>query len=165
GVQNPSGTPVFDGIQSSWVLNTVDLAPVLGQADLRLRFRMASDSAISGAGFAFDDLVLDVMRLDTVSPVPRPVPGLAAISAAPNPFNPTTGIAFTVPQDGPVRVTICDLKGRRVRTLVDETLPAGQHTRRWDGRTDDGARAASGVYLARLVSGDRRAVTKLTLLK
>ena len=165
GVQNPSGTPVFDGIQSSWVLNTVDLAPVLGQADLRLRFRMASDSAISGAGFAFDDLVLDVMRLDTVSPVPRPVPGLAAISAAPNPFNPTTGIAFTVPQDGPVRVTIGDLKGRRVRTLVDETLPAGQHTRRWDGRTDDGARAASGVYLARLVSGDRRAVTKLTLLK
>ncbi len=165
GVQTPSGTPVFDGVQNGWILNTVDLTQVLGQSDLLLRFRLASDSSVNGLGFFFDDFVIEVLRPDQGSPVPGvPVP-MAAVSAWPNPFNPSTTIAFTLPSAGPVRVTIHDLQGRLVRTLVQETLPTGKYTRRWDGRTDGGESVASGLYFARMIGGDATAVAKLTLLK
>ncbi len=165
GVQTPSGTPVFDGIQNGWVLNTVDLALVLGQPDLRFRFRLASDSSVNGQGFFFDDFVIQVLRPDQGSPVPG-TPRLAArVSAWPNPFNPATTIAFTLPSDGPVSVNLYDMQGRLVRTLVHEDLPAGQYSRHWDGRTDRGGTVASGIYLAQMVSGTTSAVVKLTLMK
>ena len=90
GAQIPGGVPAFDGVQSAWVLNTADLSPVLGVADLRLRFRMASDSSTTGAGFYLDDFTVEIQRLvvsDTVPGVRTPV---AAVRAWPNPFNPAT---------------------------------------------------------------------------
>lgn len=165
GAQIPGGVPAFDGVQSVWILNTADLTPVLGTADLRLRFRMASNASTTGAGFYLDDFAVEILRLvvsDTVPGVRVPV---AAVRAWPNPFNPATTVSFTVPAAGPARLTIHDVQGRLVRTLVDEPLPAGDGRRLWDGRTDSGAQAASGVYFARLVSGSAGAVSKLTLVQ
>ncbi len=165
GVQIPTGTPIFDGIQADWILNTVDLAPVLGQSDLRLRFRLASDGSVNGAGFAFDDFIIEVLKPDTSSRVPGIPQPYPAITAAPNPFNPVTSITFALPEDGDVRVAIYDLQGRLMRNLVSESLPAGRYSRTWDGRDDDGSTVASGVYLAVMTSGNRKIATKLTLVK
>jgi hypothetical protein len=86
--------------------------------------------------------------------------------AAPNPFNPVTEISFRLAGPEPVSLEIHDVAGRLVRTLVDhQDLGAGLHHEIWDGRTDDGREAASGVYFFRLVAGDQTRTDRLTLVK
>ena len=68
----------------------------------------------------------------------------------PNPFNPETMIPYSLPGKMQVELAIYDVRGARVRTLVDRVLPGGPHLTRWDGRNDAGAKVASGVYLYRL---------------
>ncbi len=84
---------------------------------------------------------------------------------SPNPFNPVTRIRYWVARDGRVRITIYDLRGRRVRDLVNEVRPAGRYVAVWDGRDDGGRGVASGVYLYRLSTGGFGAVRKMLLLK
>lgn len=83
----------------------------------------------------------------------------------PNPFNPSTEITFDVNRPGPLRLTVFDLLGRRIRTLADGVFTPGRHTVRWDGRTDAGSPAPSGVYLYRLEGDGQTAGRLMTLLK
>ena len=81
----------------------------------------------------------------------RIMAGLALAGAtlrqnAPNPFNPTTRIAFTLDQPGVVEVSVFDLAGHRVATLHQGHLQAGEHHLIWDGTTDSGQPAPSGQY-------------------
>jgi hypothetical protein len=99
------------------------------------------------------------------------LPGLAASGAvlypaAPNPFNPRTEISFHLSSPGQVSLEIHDLAGRLVRTLVDhQDLQAGRHQAVWNGRTGDGRKAASGVYLCRLHAGDVVQTQRMTLVQ
>ncbi len=83
----------------------------------------------------------------------------------PNPFNPQTTIAFSVKDRVRVRLAVFSVAGERVRTLADEELPAGAHTRVWDGRNDAGQAVASGIYFYRLTAGDFVQTKKMVLLK
>ena len=83
----------------------------------------------------------------------------------PNPFNPRTTVRFRLAEQTHVRVQIHDVRGRLVRTLVDDVRAAGTHTLPWSGRADDGTEVASGVYFLRLVAGDQHLTQKMTLLK
>jgi hypothetical protein len=84
---------------------------------------------------------------------------------APNPFNPRTVLRFDLPASGPVRVTIHDAQGRRVRTLLAAGRPAGPLSLTWDGRDDAGQRLASGTFFARLETAGGVWSRKMTLLK
>jgi hypothetical protein len=84
---------------------------------------------------------------------------------APNPFNPVTEIAFSVPRETDVELSIYDVTGRRVATLVDGTLESGVHRAVWNGRSDMGEQAASGVYFYRLTAGGEMVSRKMVLLK
>lgn len=88
-----------------------------------------------------------------------------AAPPAPNPFNPSTTIAFELPAGQDVRLAIYGLDGRRVRSLLQTALPAGRHATRWDGRDDRGRTVASGMYLYRLEAGPWSASGKLELVK
>ena len=88
-----------------------------------------------------------------------------AAPPAPNPFNPSTTIAFELPAGQDVRLAIYGLDGRRVRSLLRTALPAGRHATRWDGRDDRGRTVASGMYLYRLEAGPWSASGKLELVK
>jgi hypothetical protein len=70
----------------------------------------------------------------------------------PNPFNASTAIAFTVPPGTPrfTRLEIFNLSGQKVATPFSGNAPSGRHQIRWDGRSQSGAPAASGLYLYRL---------------
>jgi hypothetical protein len=89
--------------------------------------------------------------------------------ARPNPFNPTTTIAFSLAGRSRVTIRVFDAAGRVVRTLVDSQLEAGPHTVIWNGTTETGRRAASGVYFVKMeTTGPTdvfRANRKLVLLK
>jgi hypothetical protein len=85
----------------------------------------------------------------------------------PNPFNPMTTIRVDVPA-GPTEhatLAIYDLRGRRVRTLVDRPLEPGTHLFAWDGRDDDGRPVSSGTYIYRMKRGDERSSKKMILAK
>ncbi len=71
----------------------------------------------------------------------------------PNPFNPSTGLAFNLGARRTVQLRVFDLQGRLVRTLLDGDYAAGRHTVQWNGRDDLGRVASAGVYLARLTDG------------
>ena len=161
----PAGEPVYEGTQASWVQENVDLAPWLGEADVRFRFRLLSDSSVTKDGFHFDDFVISGTEvIDTTGAGDTPA-RTALKGAYPNPFNPTTTIAFTLARDADVRLAVYDVQGRRVRTLVAGRQAAGAHRVRWDGRTDDGVRAASGVYFARLAGDGVDQAVKVVLVK
>ncbi|HET6348105.1 MAG TPA: FlgD immunoglobulin-like domain containing protein, partial [Candidatus Krumholzibacteria bacterium] len=83
----------------------------------------------------------------------------------PNPFNPVTTIGFSLAARSRVTLTIFDVQGRRVRTLVDGARNAGSHQTLWDGRDDAGQTVASGVYVCRLSAGNVIQSRKLVLLK
>ncbi|MBN1827251.1 MAG: M28 family peptidase [Candidatus Eisenbacteria bacterium] len=95
-----------------------------------------------------------------------PVPPLFALEEnRPNPFNPATRIAFTLPGAELVLLTVYDATGRRVAVLEEGALGPGRHERIWNGRKSDGREADSGVYFARLVAGERSETRKMLLLK
>ncbi|MBT4501980.1 MAG: T9SS type A sorting domain-containing protein [Gemmatimonadetes bacterium] len=85
----------------------------------------------------------------------------------PNPFNSDTVIRLALPTSGDVELSIFNLAGQQVATLVQGVREAGTYTVRWDGRDDDGRELASGVYLYRLRMGNGGQVEtrKLLLLR
>ena len=83
----------------------------------------------------------------------------------PNPFNPETTVEFGVGNAEWVTLTVYDMLGRAVRTLVDGPMAAGRHVSRWDGRDDAGRSAVSGVYLYRLVAGSFVETRKMLLAR
>ncbi len=91
---------------------------------------------------------------------------LALMQNYPNPFNPQTTIAYDLPAGlVHVRLSVFDLAGHVVRTLVDVDQAGGSHEVEWDGRNDHGDAVASGVYLYALDVGKQRMTKKLVLLK
>ncbi len=91
--------------------------------------------------------------------------GFSLREAFPNPFNPTTTIAFTLPSVEQTTLAVYDITGRMVRTLVSGQMTAGSHAARWDGRDEQGRPVSSGVYYSRLISGSNAATVKMLLLK
>lgn len=83
----------------------------------------------------------------------------------PNPFNPSTTIRFHLPDAQRVILTIHDISGKRIATLVDEFGVKGFHVVDWNGTSDDGAPVESGVYFFRLNAGKTRLSRKMILLK
>ena len=84
----------------------------------------------------------------------------------PNPFNPTTSIRFELPIDKAVSVTVYDVSGRVVKTLVNNQFYAeGAHEVRWDGTSDSGTAVASGTYLYTLKYGNFAQTKTMVLLK
>lgn len=83
----------------------------------------------------------------------------------PNPFNLKTTVAYDLATPQRVRITVYDLGGHLVRTLVEGSQPAGRHGATWDGRDDAGRPVTSGVYLFRLETRDVQYMKKGVLIK
>jgi len=83
----------------------------------------------------------------------------------PNPFNPITSIAFEMPTDQNVRMTVYNMLGQSVRTLVNDQRSAGRYTILWDGRDDAGHMVGSGVYFYQIQAGSFTKTAKMVFLK
>jgi len=88
-----------------------------------------------------------------------------AVAAYPNPFNPSTTIDFTMPRPGHLALKIFDVRGRLVRTLMDEQRQAGPGQVVWNGTDERGAHVPSGVYFYEARAGQEVRVRKLTMVK
>jgi len=116
----------------------------------RLAVRYGSELRI----YRFGDPILDA---DDARPE---LPSELLLSAYPNPFNPTTMIAFDLPKAARANLVVYDLNGRQVQSLFDEQISAGKHEFGFDG-----ANLPSGIYFARLSAGDLSRTHKLVLMK
>lgn len=83
----------------------------------------------------------------------------------PNPFNPNTTISYTIENAAPVKIEIFNLKGQKVRELVNEKLNAGMYTVTWDGTDRQNNVVASGIYYLRFTVPERTQTRKITMIK
>ncbi len=83
----------------------------------------------------------------------------------PNPFNPDTKISLALPKNAHVQLTVFNVLGQAVKTLVDQDMAAGTHEVTWDGRNSDGTQVSSGIYFYRISAGDFSATKKMMMLK
>jgi len=87
------------------------------------------------------------------------------ISNYPNPFNPSTTISFNLATDADVTVEVFNVKGQKVKTLVNQKMTQGQHEVIWNGLNEDNKPVSSGVYLYRVKADNQESVKRMILLK
>jgi hypothetical protein len=83
----------------------------------------------------------------------------------PNPFNPTTNIKYDLPQDALVKISIYDVMGRNIKTLISSNQSAGYQSVRWDATNNYGEPISAGMYIYTIQAGDFRQTKKMVLLK
>jgi len=85
--------------------------------------------------------------------------------AYPNPFNPVTTLRYDLPEDAPVNITIYDMMGRQVKTLINNQQSAGSKLIRWSATNQSGRPVSAGLYLYRIQAGKFNQTRKVVLLK
>jgi hypothetical protein len=124
----------------------------------------------SGIVQIFDDVpvnqaVLVIEQDPTPVLFPVPVAAFRLAGGRPNPFRDRTSIAWEMPRAGRAELTVYDVTGRRVRTLVSGAVEAGAQSTPWDARDGSGRRVASGVYFVRLEGAGRATTRKLIVTR
>lgn len=140
----------------------------IGMSDVRVRLRAGTGTGPEHYLYWYVDNV-EVFYTKDATGIEGDLPaigGKAALhDASPNPFNPRTRVSFTLAETADVSLRIFDVSGRLVRTLLDGRELAGDHSVSFDGRDNKGAALPSGVYTARLVTGETVQTTRLLMLK
>jgi hypothetical protein len=114
--------------------------------------------------FENDSILFKYTRVEEINPGVIPSQFELAQNY-PNPFNPETKIEFAIPSRSHVSLSVYNMLGQKVTTLVDEELEAGWKSVTWNSRDDGGNQVATGVYLYRLEAGDIVMKKKMMLLK
>lgn len=97
---------------------------------------------------------------------PPPFDPKLNLTCYPNPFKGNTKIKFNQIDDGPITMSIYNIKGQLIRTLMEgELLPVGEHEVSWDGKTASGQQAVAGIYLCKLRSKEHSATRKVILVR
>jgi hypothetical protein len=91
-------------------------------------------------------------RVDPRSAPPEVGPGLALVSAGPNPSADPSRIVFRTTVEGIVAAAVFDIRGRRIREILGSVLPAGEHRIVWDGSGETGTPSAPGIYFVRILA-------------
>jgi len=165
-VQVSSSLPTFT-ITNSTGAFTIQGIP--GNADYTVTIKKeAFIDVMLPITLATDDFNMGTIEMqpDTSSEADVTKPMVTALKANyPNPFNPSTTIAFELARAGLVTIDIYNIKGQRVRALVNELFSNGGHKVVWNGCDDSGRDVKSGVYFYRMVSEGYVGVKKMVMMK
>ena len=124
--------------------------------------------AYKGTGLVINDLGSQITVIDNLlnpTAIDLDEPDLNKFELSqnfPNPFNPNTTIAFTLPAAQSVSIKIYDMQGRFVRQILNSEMAAGLHELNWNGIDQNGEAVASGTYIYILQSADFKDVKKMT---
>jgi len=105
------------------------------------------------------------VKVSPATPAPLPGPQLHLAQNVPNPFNPSTRINFSLRAAGHTELNIYDMRGQRVRQLLNGPMPEGDNQVTWNGRDDSDRSCSSGIYLYRLINGGEQREAKMTLVR
>lgn len=154
----------FSGTNTTWTQQTYDISSYAnGTTSLKVRFRLTSDASQQADGWYVDDVVITTYCTGTITGVG----GTSGTPASfrldqnfPNPFNPATTIKYQLAKDTKVKLTVYDVLGKMVATLVNGNKPAGYYEMKFDA-----SNFASGLYFYRIEAGDFNEVKKMILIK
>ena len=90
---------------------------------------------------------------------------LRIYNAYPNPFNPVTSLSYDLPYNSVVKITVHDMMGRVVKTLVNDSQTAGFKSVQWNATNDKNEPVSAGLYLYTIQAGEFRQTKKMVLLK
>ena len=164
-----SGDPAFTTNLTSFSLNpgenqtvTVTFAP-LTAGDYNAQLLILNDDPLNDSlSISLSGVADNATGINDATSLPTT---FAVSPNFPNPFNPSTTIAYQLAGTAFVRLEIYDMLGQKIRTLVHQQLPAGYYQAVWDGRNDQGVQAGSGLYLYRFTAGNVTTVRKMVMLK
>ncbi len=88
-----------------------------------------------------------------------------SLSIYPNPFNPETNIDYSVKEEASVEIYVYNMKGQKVKNLVNKSVSAGDHSVVWHGDSDSGSSVSSGVYFVKMITGNNIETRKIVLMK
>ncbi|MCB0286178.1 MAG: T9SS type A sorting domain-containing protein [Calditrichaeota bacterium] len=161
GVQT-TGEPGYHSVQSQWIKESIDISDYAGESSVYLRFVIESDGFVEGDGWYLDDIqVLSYTTTVGVEQVDETAPNAFSLDANyPNPFNPETAIQYAVATPSQVKLTVYNMLGERVATLLDERQSSGTYVVNWNA-----GQFASGVYLVRMQAGAFAKSIKIVLNK
>lgn len=154
---------VYRGEGATGSLDNLTTKAMGGKSD----FTFVDESAVPGKSYRYMVGVIDGEG-EFVSPIQSftmPVAVAKLGQNSPNPFNPTTAISFTLAAKENVTLSIYDVSGRLVKTLLSGTHDLGTHNVTWDGRDNGGVSVGSGVYFYRLDAGKFSDTKKMVMLK
>jgi hypothetical protein len=146
----------------TWTWHETTVTAPVGTDSVDVYVLFVSPNLLGGAVFVDDFCFIENLPTAVRS---TPVPGAELYQNVPNPFNPTTQIGFELAKQEYVTLAVYDVSGRRIRTLQDGTLGPGPHSITWNGRTDTGILATSGVYYYVLETPAGRLARSMVLLK
>jgi hypothetical protein len=142
-----------------WTEYVLDLNSYANQ-DIYIAFNCVSTDAFI---FLLDAVAVDSPNANEDNPT---VPVVTELKGNyPNPFNPVTTINYSVKNDGPVSIDIYNIRGQKVRSLVDDVQKAGNHTIVWNGSDNTGKVVSSGVYFYKMNAGNYSQTKKMMLMK
>lgn len=163
------GTPGVLGIGNDWLEYRYDLSGYSAGTAVGLRFRFVSDTdGQIGEGVYIDDVTVGPKASSVVVGIDPPlsdVVGDVLYQNHPNPFNPATAIRFHLSSSQRTRIEIFDVRGSRVRVLMDRVAGPGPGEVTWDGKDERGKAVATGIYFYRMMAGGFAETRKIAVLR
>jgi len=155
----------YTGSMTTWTQQTFDISSYAnGSTNLKVRFRLTSDAGIQSDGWYVDDIVITKYCVGTIVGTSENNSGIPKQFALeqnfPNPFNPATVIKYQVPKASNVKISIFDILGKEVATLINGKVEAGYHQVEFNG-----SNFASGLYLYKIEADGFTDVKKMILVK
>jgi len=159
GPNQPTGEPIYEGTQLTWVKESIDLADYLGE-EIKIRFLLKSDGFITEDGFYVDDINVTALIITDIEPISSTISDYKLSQNYPNPFNPKTKIRYSVPQSSIVVIKVFGILGNEIETLVNEEKSVGTYEITWYSE-----QLPSGIYFYRIQAEDFAETKKMILLK
>ncbi|MDD2331652.1 MAG: FlgD immunoglobulin-like domain containing protein, partial [Candidatus Cloacimonetes bacterium] len=149
----------------------------LGSLLLKIQFRAigngstSSATVISISNFMYNDTAIlhtsnAYILLSPLTSIDEDFPqAISGLNNYPNPFNPSTTISFSLQRPGEVSLAIYNLKGQKIKTLLEGKMTGGTHQIVWNGKDNAGQAAPSGIYLYRLQADGKNQTGKMVMMK
>lgn len=144
-----------------WTYFEYDIPVGFIPGNIRVAIQCVSDDAFI---FMVDDFVLDQGSVSGAD-ANAPVFATALKGNFPNPFTRETNIGFSLSKASPLVIEIYNVKGQKVKTLINEQKAAGVHQVKWDGTDDFNHSVSSGVYYYKMKADGYSAISKMLLMK
>ncbi|MFH1701024.1 MAG: T9SS type A sorting domain-containing protein [Candidatus Zixiibacteriota bacterium] len=143
------------------IIDSINSVEYFGQLELWTRLELADSTGLNTYLPEFDEGSLTIFSPLDADDSFTGIPTVLELKQNyPNPFNPSTTISYSLPEQDYVTLKIYNILGQNIKTLVDETKPAGRYEVEWNS-----GMAASGIYFYRLTFEDKIITKKMTLLK
>jgi len=159
----PESDASMGGANQKWTIRTINLDAYIGQS-IYIAFRHYNSA--NRFWIMIDEVRVATILTNSEGDQTLSIPAATALKGNyPNPFNPSTSIAFDMARDGQVTIDVFNIKGQKVKTLVNEFFGVGSHKVVWNGDDLNGRTVGSGVYFYRMTTNGYSKTQKMLLMK